>query len=91
MECDKEGRHQHATPTWEQKEAPPFVGRTLGVDTCPERKASGEARPRAVFCHFSLFFQCVLKYFLQGVVNYWSIFRIKTNLVTKKKFLFKTL
>lgn len=44
------------------------------------KSASLNARPRAIFCHFSFFFQCVLKYFLQGVVDYWSIFRIKINL-----------
>ena len=48
------------------------------------KSASLNARLRAIFCHFSFFFQCVLKYFLQGVVDYWSIFRIKINLAIKK-------
>ena len=48
------------------------------------KSASLNARLRVIFCHFSFFVQCVLKYFLQGVVDYWSIFRIKINLVKKK-------
>lgn len=48
------------------------------------KSAALNTRLRAVFCHFPFFFKCVLKYFLQSVVNYWSIFRIQMNLVTKK-------
>lgn len=68
----------HATLfTYEQKwhlDLPAKIIASVGEST------SLNTRPRATLCHFSFFFQCVFKYFLQGVVNYWSIFRIKINL-----------
>lgn len=72
----------HATLfTYEQKwhlDLPAKIIASVGEST------SLNTRPRATLCHFSFFFQCVFKYFLQGVVNYWSIFRIKINLMTKR-------
>lgn len=55
------------------------------------KSAALNTRFRAIFCHFSFLFQHVLKYFLQGAVNYWSIFRIKINLVTKKIYIQDTI